>query len=476
MGGSSVTSLRTGTSQGRWVLVGTIVGSGMAMLDNTVVNVALARIGVQFDARFTTLQWIANAYTLTLASLILLGGVLGDSFGRRKIFLIGAVWFTIASVLCAISPNELALIAARALQGIGAALLTPGSLSIISATFVATDRSRAVGIWAGLGTVANAAGPLLGGWLAGINWRLVFLINVPLAVLVIWAAVRHIPETRDEASSHRVDLPGTAAAVVFLGGLTYGLTTAGQRGWTPPVILALALGSAAGLAFVLIEGRARHPLIRVELFADRVFTVTNVVTLFLYAALSVFFLLLVLQLQLVVGWTPLHSGSAVLPITVLMLVLAPRFGALSDRIGPRVLMSIGTGLAAAGFVLALRIGPGAGYLGDVLPAVCCLGLGLSCTVAPLTSAVLGAAPAAQAGAASGINNAIARSAGLLAVAVIPTLAGLSRTETGDPVGFGHGFRLAMTIGVGLLLVAAAVSWFGLRRPTRPGHGPGPGQH
>lgn len=463
MTGSSATSVRIGTAQGRWVLAATIIGSGMAMLDNTVVNVALARIGTQFDAAFTALQWIVNAYTLTLASLILLGGVLGDSFGRRRIFLLGVVWFTIASVLCALSANEQILIAARALQGIGAALLTPGSLSIISATFVATDRSRAVGIWAGLGTVASAAGPLLGGWLAGINWRLVFLINVPLAALVIWTALRHLPETRDEASTRRIDLPGTAAVVVFLGGLTYGLTTAGQRGWTVPVVFALGIGSAAGVAFVVIEGRVRHPLVRIELFTDRVFAVTNVVTLFVYAALSVFFLLLVLQLQLVARWSPLHSGLAVLPMTLLMLVLAPRFGALSDRIGPRSLMSIGTLLAAAGFVLAQRIGPNAGYLSDVLPAVCCLGLGLSCTVAPLTSTALGAAPAAQAGAASGINNAIARSAGLLAVAVIPTLAGLSQTETGDPVGFGHGFRVAMTIGAGLLVVATAVSWFGLRR-------------
>lgn len=452
-----------GTAQGRWVLVATIVGSGMAMLDSTVVNVALARIGTQFDADFTALQWITNAYTLTLASLILLGGVLGDSFGRRRIFLLGVVWFTIASVCCALSPNEQVLIGARALQGIGAALLTPGSLSIISATFVATDRSRAVGVWAGLGTVASAVGPLLGGWLAEINWRLVFLINVPLAAVAIWTALRHLPETRDVASTRRIDLPGAAAVVVFLGGLTYGLTTAGRQGWTLPVVSALAVGVGAGVAFVVIERRVRHPLMRLELFADRVFAVTNLVTLFVYAALGVFFLLLVLNLQLVAGWSPLHAGLAVLPMTVLMLVLAPRFGALNDRVGPRPLITLGTLLAAGGFILAERIGPDASYLADVLPAVCCLGLGLSCTVAPLTSTVLGAAPNAQAGAASGINNATARSAGLLAVAVIPALAGLSQTQTGDPIGFGRGFRVAMTIGAGLLVAGAAASWFGLRQ-------------
>ncbi len=427
------------------------------------MNLALARIGTQFDASFTALQWVTNAYTLTLASLILLGGVLGDSLGRRRIFLLGVVWFTAASVLCALSPNEQLLIGARALQGVGAALLTPGSLSIISATFATADRSRAVGVWAGLGTVASAAGPLLGGWLTGFNWRWVFVINVPLAAFVLVAAIRHLPESRDQQASRRIDLPGTASVVVLLGGLSYALTAAGRDGWTVRVLAIGLIGIAAGVAFVLIERRVRHPLVRLELFADQVFAVTNLVTLFVYAAMSVFFFLLALQLQVVAGWSPLRAGLSVLPVTVLMLLLSSRFGALSDRVGPRSLMSIGTLLAAGGFALALRVGPDARYLTDVLPAACCLGLGLSCTVAPLTAAVLGAAPAAQAGAASGINNAVARSAGLLAVATIPAVAGLSGAAPIQPVGFTHGFRLSMIIGVGLLVIASAASWLGLRR-------------
>ncbi len=482
--------LRLGTPAGRWLLAGTIVGSGMAMLDSTVVNVALARIGTRFGAGFIALQWVVNGYVLTLASLILLGGVLGDLYGRRRIYVLGTVWFTLASIGCALSPNVQWLIGARALQGVGAALLTPGSLALISASFAAADRSRAVGVWAGLGTVANAAGPLLGGWLTGINWRLVFGINVPLAAFVVWTALRRFPVATDRTEptsnstsdltsnptlnltskrvgGRRVDLPGTVCVALLLGGLTYALTAAGNVGWTPAVTGIAVAGLLAGVAFVLIERRTARPLMRLELFADRVFAATNLVTLFVYAALAVFFLLLVLQLQLTSGWTPLHAGLSVLPVTLLMLLLASRFGALTDRVGPRVLMSLGTVLAAAGFLLARRIGPDASYLSDVLPAVVLLGLGLSATVAPLTATVLAAAPAAQAGAASGINNAVARSAGLLAVAVIPAAAGLSGQQEGYQAGFSHGFGVAMVIGAALMLVGAATSWFGLGAGSRP---------
>jgi len=455
-----------GTARGRWVLAATVAGSGLAALDATVVNVALARIGEDFDAQFSALQWISNAYTLTLAAFILLGGVLGDRYGRRRVFLLGVVWFALASALCAISPDESVLIAARALQGIGGALLTPGSLAIISATFDAKDRSRAIGAWSGLGGIAAAIGPFLGGWLVSINWRLVFLVNLPVAVAIVLVTMRHVPETRDDdvaATPSRLDIPGAACVVVALTGITYALTAAGQRGWDLAVVSAGVVGLAAGVLFVILERRTAAPLIRLDMFADRVFAATNVVTVFVYAALSIFFFLLVLQLQLVSGWSPLAAGTSLLPITISMLLLSARFGALAARVGPRPLMTLGALLAAAGFALALRVGPDTSYLTDVLPAALLLGLGLACTVAPLTAAVLGAAPTHLAGAASGINNATARSAGLLAIAVVPTVAGLSGAGVMDAAAFDRGYGIAMWIGVGLLLAAALVSWFGIGR-------------
>ncbi|MET1008258.1 MAG: MFS transporter [Propionibacteriaceae bacterium] len=458
--------LRMGTARGRWVLAATIAGSGLAALDATVVNVALARIGEDFDAKFSALQWITNAYTLTLAAFILLGGVLGDLYGRRRIFVIGTIWFAVASALCAFSTGSSMLIAARALQGVGGALLTPGSLAIISATFATADRSKAIGAWSGLGGVATAIGPFLGGWLVGINWRLVFLINLPVAAAVVALALRHVPETKDDSvggDRPRVDVPGAVCVVVALTGITYALTSAGQRGWDLPVIAAAVLGVAASALFVLLERRTSSPLIRLDMFTNRVFAATNLVTVFIYAALSVFFFLLVLQLQVVAGWSALAAGTALLPVTALMLLLSARFGALSQRVGPRPLMTLGSLLAAAAFAAALRIGPETSYLTDVLPAVILLGLGLSCAVAPLTAAVLGAAPAHLAGAASGINNATARSAGLLAIAVVPALAGLSSAGVSDAAAFDSGYDVAMLIGVGLLVTGALVSWFGVGR-------------
>ncbi|GAB4086260.1 MFS transporter [Myceligenerans cantabricum] len=454
--------LRVRSAQGRWVLTGVIAGSSLAMLDGTVVNVVLAPISDELGVGFVGLQWITNAYTLALASLILVGGVLGDRFGRRRLFLVGTVWFTVASLLCAVSVGESMLIAARALQGVGAALLTPGSLAIISASFHPDDRARAIGAWSGLAGVATAIGPFLGGWLADISWRLVFLINLPLAAVIMWIALRHVPESRDESAGRRnLDLPGAALVVVMLAALTWGLTEAGRVGWSPGVVGAVVLGGLAGATFVVVERRVRDPLVRLGLFADRVFAGANVVTLFMYGALSLYFLLVVLQLQLVAGWSPLAAGMAGLPVTILMLLLSARAGALGDRIGPRPLMAAGNLLAAGGFLLGLRIRADADYLTDVLPAAVLLGLGLSLAVAPLTASALGAAPPELAGAASGINNAIARSAGLLAIAVVPAAVGLSRVGPGDSAGFAAGYPAAMIIGATLLGVGAAASWFGL---------------
>jgi EmrB/QacA subfamily drug resistance transporter len=460
------------TSRGRWVLGATVAGSSLAMLDGTVVNVALAQIGRDFDAGFTALQWIVNAYTLTLAALILLGGVLGDLYGRRRVFLVGVVWFAVASALCALSTGEGLLVAARALQGVGGALLTPGSLAIISATFDRRDRARAIGAWSGLGGIAGAVGPFLGGWLVELSWRLVFLVNLPVAAVIVAVALRHVPESRDTElvadGSRRIDLPGAALVVAALSGITYALTEAGRDGWTPQLVLAGLSGLTAGVAFVLVEGRVPHPLVQLRMFADRVFAVANVATLFLYASLSVYFFLLVLQLQVVSGWSPLAAGTSILPVTACMLLLSARAGGLAQRIGPRPLMTLGPLLAATGFVLALRVGPDARYLSAVLPSVLLLGLGLACAVAPLTAAVLAAAPSHLAGAASGINNATARSAGLLAIAVVPAVVGLGGAGSGDPVALSRGFALAMVIAAVLLVVAAGVSWFGLGRAgSRP---------
>jgi EmrB/QacA subfamily drug resistance transporter len=462
---TATSSVRLGTARGRWVLAATILGSGMALLDATVVNVALARIGTEFDAGFTAVQWIVNGYTLPLAALILLGGVLGDRLGRRRVFLVGVVWFAVASALCALSPNAGTLVAARALQGVGGALLTPGSLAIISATFAVQDQPRAVGTWAGLGGLAGALGPFVGGWLVALDWRLIFLINLPLAAVVVLAALRHVPETRDEVGgpTGRLDLPGTALGALALAGLTWALTEAGPRGWDGVV---LGVGAAALLAagtFVLVERSAAAPLIRLEMFANRVFTATNLATFFLYGALSGYSFLVVLQLQVVAGWSPLAAGAGTLPSTVLMLLLSARVGALAVRTGPRVLMAVGSALTAAAFVWGLRIGPDARWLTDVAPSAVLLGLGLSCAVAPLTATVLAAAPARLVGAASGVNNAVARSAGLLGVAVVPTLAGLSGARVDDPGALQSGYGTAMLIGAGGSLVAALVSWFGLGR-------------
>jgi EmrB/QacA subfamily drug resistance transporter len=454
-----------GTPTGRWVLLVTILGSGMALLDATVVNIALPAIGREFGAGFRTLQWIVNAYALTLAALILLAGALGDHFGRRRVFIIGVTWFAAASLLCGLAPNAEILVAARALQGIGGALLTPGSLAIISSSFAATDRARAVGAWSGLGGVAGAVGPFLGGYLVQLSWRAVFLINLPVAAFIVVAALRHVPETSDTQSPPGLDLLGSALAAAGLAGMTYALTSLGSTAGGGAAVVAAGVGGVVALvAFVLVERRSPHPLVPLALFADRRFSVANVVTLVVYAGLGVFFFLLVLHLQIVAGFSPLVAGTALLPVTVLMLLLSARAGALAERIGPRLPMSVGPLVAAVGFLLTLRIGRGASYLSDVLPAVVVLGLGLSLTVAPLTATVLSSADPRFAGTASGVNNAVARSAGLLAVAVIPVAAGLATADYTDPVSFAAGFHTAMLISAGLLALGSLLAAVLLREP------------
>src|SRR5690625_2656720 len=452
----SAMPVRMASSTGRWLLVATILGSSIAMLDATVVNVALPRLGADLDAGVTGLQWTLNGYTLALASLILLGGALGDRWGRRRMFVVGVGWFAAASALCGVAPNVELLVVARILQGVGGALLTPGSLALISASIDERDRGRAIGAWSGIGGVASAIGPIFGGWLVdAVSWRAVFLINVPVAVVIVWIAVRHVPESRDESAARRIDVPGVVLASAGLAALTYGLITSAA---ITSVLGLLVLG-----LFVVQERRVHEPLVPLSMFADRVFAASNLVTITVYAALGGTFFLFVLHLQVVVGYSPLQAGAASLPITVLMLLLSSYAGALGERIGPRIPMTLGPLIGALGLVLMLRIGPDASYVTDVLPAVTVFGLGLSTMVAPLTTAVLSAAPSSQAGLASGINNAIARTGQLLAVAALPALVGITGSGYADPAIVNDGFRGAMLICGGLLVAGAITAAVLVRR-------------
>ncbi|MCU7825847.1 MFS transporter [Kitasatospora sp. DSM 101779] len=446
-GDRAALTIRMGTPRARWVLLATVLGSGMAMLDGTVVNVALPRIGEDLDASLAALQWTVNSYLLTLAALILLGGSLGDRYGRRRVFLIGVAWFAAASAICAAAPTIEVLIAARALQGIGGALLTPGSLAMLQAVFHPDDRGAAVGAWSGLGGVAAAVGPFLGGWLVdGPGWRWIFLINVPVAVVVIAVSARHVPETRDPDRSGRFDVLGAVLAALALAGVTYALTETGSS-FAP---VAGLLGVLFGVAFVLVERRTEQPMLPLELFSSRLFTSVNLVTVCVYGAFSGVFLLLTVQLQVVSGFSPLTAGVALVPITVLMLAFSSRAGRLGRAVGPRLPLFLGPVICAAGVLLMLRIGPDASYWTDVLPAVTVLGCGMTLLVAPLTATVLAAVDVRRAGIASGVNNAAARAAGLLAVAALPALAGLSGNAYRVPAAVDDAFETAMLICAGLL--------------------------
>ena len=325
-----------------------------------MVNVALPAIGEDLGADVAGLQWTINGYLLTLASLILLGGSLGDRYGRRRIFELGVVWFTAASMLCAVAPSVGFLIFARVIQGVGGALLTPGSLALIDATFHPDDRGRAIGQWSALGGISAAIGPLVGGYLVeSVTWRAIFFINIPLGLFVVWAARRHVPESRDPTVSGRLDVIGSALAAIALGGLTFALIQASGHGiGDPKVLVALVIGIAAAVAFVMVERRSAHPMLPLEIFRSRQFTSANLVTFTVYAALGGVFFLLVVFLQIGLGYSPIAAGAASLPVTVIMLALSARMGALAQRIGPRIPLTIGPFLIAAGMLLMTRIDVG----------------------------------------------------------------------------------------------------------------------
>jgi len=466
--------LRYDEPRGRWVLLATVLGSGLAMLDATVVSIALPAIGQDLGAGIDGLQWTVNGYTLTLAAFILLGGSLGDRLGRRRVFVVGVVWFALASLLCAIAPNLLTLVVARALQGVGGALLTPGSLAILQASFRPGDRAKAIGAWSGLGGIAGAIGPFLGGWLLAVaSWRWIFLINVPLAVVIVLVARRHVPESADPQASRHLDLPGAVLCAAGLAGLTYGLIAWPSNGFGDPQVWGtLAAGVLALGGFVVVERRPPQPMVPLGVFASRQFTATNLVTFVVYGALSGVLFLLVVALQVVAGFSPLVAGSALLPITVLMLLLSARMGALGERIGPRVPMTVGCLVGAAGLALLARVGVGASYWFDVLPGVVVFGLGLSVLVAPLTTTVLAAVDDRHAGLASGVNNAVARAAGLLAVAALPLLVGITSSVYADREAFAAAFGRAAWLCAALVALGGVLSWVAVRddgvRGSRPG--------
>jgi EmrB/QacA subfamily drug resistance transporter len=431
----------------------------MTMLDGTVVNVALKTIGEDLDASLAELQWVTNGYLLSLASLILLGGSLGDRFGRRRVFVWGTVGFALASLLCGIAPNPELLIAARVLQGAAAALLTPGSLAMIQGAFAREDRAKAIGAWSGLGSIAAAIGPFVGGALVEYaDWRWIFLINLPLAAVTVTVAQRFVPETRDPGASSHFDLTGAVLATLALGGTTYALIEWGGR--LAPYAGVLAVATA--VAFVLVEGREPAPMLRLSIFRSMTFSAANLMTFLVYGALGAAMFFLVLQLQTVSGYGALRAGIATLPLTVIMFFLAAKGGELGARIGPRVPMTVGPVVMAVGVALLLRVGTDVDYWLDVFPGITVFGLGLAVMVAPLTATVLAAAPDEHAGIASGVNNAVARAGSLLAVAALPLAVGLGGVEYADPVAFDSAYGAAMTICAALLAAGGLVSWLTIR--------------
>jgi EmrB/QacA subfamily drug resistance transporter len=441
----------------------TVLASGMAFLDATAVNVALPSIGRDLHSSLSGLQWTVTAYTLALAALILLGGSLGDRYGRRRVFLIGVGWFAAASLLCGLAQSTGELAAARAVQGVGGALLTPGSLALIQSSFRPGDRARAIGLWSGLGGVAGLVGPTLGGALVdAATWRLVFLVNVPVALVVLVAGLRQVPESRDPSAHGRFDVLGAALGAAALGGVTYALIRAGDDPRGADVVVSGALGLAAGGGFVVRERRAAAPMLPLGVFADRQFTGANLATFAVYGALGGAGLFLVLQLQTVLGWSAAASGAALLPSTLLLILLSSRMGALATRIGPRIPMTVGPLVTAGGALWLSGVDGRQPYVLDVLPGTLLQGLGMAVTVAPLTATVLSAAPESLAGVASGVNNAVARAAQLLAVAALPVAVGLSGRDYASPALFSAGYRTAMTVCAVLFALGGLVSWRTIR--------------
>lgn len=459
-----------GTAAGRGTLLAAVLASGMVFLDATVVNVALPHLGSELHASTAGLQWTLNGYLLTLAAFVLLGGALGDRLGRRRVFLLGVLAFTAASVLCGAAQSIEWLIAARFLQGLGGALLTPGSLALLQSSFHPDERGRVIGAWSGLAGVSTALGPFLGGWLIdAFSWRWIFFLNLPFAVVVLIAAIRWTPESRAEgAGRFRFDLAGSLLGALGLAGITYALVEAQQLGpGSVQVVVAAVLGVAASVGFVLLERhRGERAMLPPTLFASRLFSVLNLYTVLIYAALSGLTFFFSVYLQNVVGYSALMTGLATLPMTILLLIGSARSGALAARIGPRPQLSIGPLIAAVGLFLLHGINRGASYWTDILPGITLFGLGMTLVVAPLTASVLAAAPDRLAGAASGLNNAASRVGGLLAVSALPLVVGLSGGGYERSGQLTPAYRSAVLYSAGLMVLGAILAMVLVHRPVR----------
>jgi EmrB/QacA subfamily drug resistance transporter len=425
--------LRIESREGRWVLLATILASSMSFLDSTVVNVALPTLQRDFRAELSSIAWVVDAYVLTLTAFILLGGSFGDIFGRRRALRLGLIVFSAGSLLCGIAPTLLLLDFARAVQGLGGALLVPSSLAILTASFDPSERGRAIGLWASLSGIGAAIGPLAGGLLVDtISWRGIFFLNLPIAVFVFVVALPKVPESRDADAVRQIDVPGATIAAVFLAGLTFALIEGSQLGWTSPAVLAgFVVGALGSVAFLATERRSGHPMVPLSIFANRTFSAVNLATLTIYAALGGASLYLVLDVQQGRGFSAVVGGASLLPLTLTLLIGSPIAGRLADRVGPRIPMTIGPALAGTGLLVAAATAHASSYWTSVLPSVLIFAVGLALTVAPLTTAVLSALGPSHAGIASGVNSAVARFGGLVAVAILPAL---------SLAGFTHGLE------------------------------------